>query len=319
MKQPNEPKLDECLAGFVLGELTVDEFSGHSESLTTDDSQMLIELERIASTMGLASIVPNEPMPDSLRRSVTQVARSYVAGMNAGHRAIVASDTRNQPGRLRESIAWLACLAATILAIAFWQKSSRDPDLSVKTPLTRESLLASASDVIQTQWTEGKTPLENEVSGDVIWSNSVQRGFMRFVGMPINDPTIEQYQLWIIDPSRDDEPIDGGVFDITTTGEAIVPIHAKLTVDRPTAFAVTIEKPGGVVVSTQERLPLIAPVKLERKKQWTLHKVESPHPTSFFVCRARTFREPCIRNLSRYETFVGDALYYCREATVAYA
>jgi anti-sigma-K factor RskA len=285
MKQPNKPKLDECLAGFVLGELAVDEFSGHSESLTSDHSQMLSELEKIASTMGLASIDPNEPMPDSLRRSVTQLAKSYVAGMNAGPRAIVASDNKNQSGRLREGIAWVACLAATILAIAFWQKSNRDPDLSVKTPLTRESLLTSASDVIQTQWTEGKTPFESDVSGDVIWSNSMQRGFMRFVGMPLNDPKIEQYQLWIIDPSRDDEPIDGGVFDITTTEETIIPIQAKLTVDRPTAFAVTIEKPGGVVVSTQERLPLIAPVKLESKKQWTMHKADSPHPTAYLVSR----------------------------------
>ncbi|MCG8653063.1 MAG: anti-sigma factor, partial [Pirellulales bacterium] len=74
----------------------------------------------------------------------------------------------------------------------------------------------------------------------------------------VNDASVEQYQLWIIDPQRDDEPIDGGVFDIKQNGEVIVPINAKLTVIEPAAFAVTIEKPGGVVVSTQQRLPLIA-------------------------------------------------------------
>ena len=78
--------------------------------------------------------------------------------------------------------------------------------------------------------------------------------------MPVNDPGVEQYQLWIIDPRRDDEPIDGGVFDISKSGEVIVPINAKLDVISPQAFAVTIEKPGGVVVSTQERLPLLAKV-----------------------------------------------------------
>ena len=83
---------------------------------------------------------------------------------------------------------------------------------------------------------------------------------MRFVGMPVNDATAEQYQLWIIDPDRDEEPIDGGVFDIESSGEVVVPINAKLAVLNPAAFAITIEKPGGVVVSTQERLPLIAPV-----------------------------------------------------------
>jgi anti-sigma-K factor RskA len=85
-------------------------------------------------------------------------------------------------------------------------------------------------------------------------------GFMRLIGMPINDPLQEQYQLWIIDPLRDDEPVDGGVFDIAESGEVIVPIQAKLHVTKPAAFAITIEKPGGVVVSTQERLPLLAVV-----------------------------------------------------------
>jgi anti-sigma-K factor RskA len=83
---------------------------------------------------------------------------------------------------------------------------------------------------------------------------------MRFVGLPVNDASVEQYQLWIIDPARDDEPIDGGVFNVSNSGEVIVPIDAKLQVVRPQAFAITIEKPGGVVVSTQERLPLLASV-----------------------------------------------------------
>lgn len=125
--------------------------------------------------------------------------------------------------------------------------------------------MASAPDVIQVPWADGKTPLGQKVIGDIVWSNKLQRGFMRFVGMPVNDPTVEQYQLWIIDPSRDDEPIDGGVFDIASTEETIVPIQAKLLVNQPTAFAVTIEKPGGVVVSTQERLPLLANV---QKTKW---------------------------------------------------
>ena len=78
--------------------------------------------------------------------------------------------------------------------------------------------------------------------------------------MPPNDPSQEQYQLWIIDPERDAEPIDGGVFDVASSGEVVVPIQAKLKVLKPAAFAITIEKPGGVVVSTQERLPLLAQV-----------------------------------------------------------
>ena len=74
----------------------------------------------------------------------------------------------------------------------------------------------------------------------------------------MNDPVKAQYQLWIVDPERDAHPVDGGVFDVPTAGEILVPIQAKLTIHRPTAFAITLEKPGGVVVSTQPLLVVAA-------------------------------------------------------------
>ena len=47
-------------------------------------------------------------------------------------------------------------------------------------------------------------------------------------------------------------PVDGGVFDIAASGEALIPIDAKLPVGAGTIFAVTKERPGGVVVSDRE-------------------------------------------------------------------
>ncbi|HZX23031.1 MAG TPA: anti-sigma factor [Woeseiaceae bacterium] len=88
------------------------------------------------------------------------------------------------------------------------------------------------------------------VSGDVVWNNEKQEGYLRLAGMPANNPARSQYQLWIVDPERDEQPVDGGVFDIPAgPGEVIVPIRAKLGVIDPQAFAITREQPGGVVVS----------------------------------------------------------------------
>ena len=93
-------------------------------------------------------------------------------------------------------------------------------------------------------------------TGDLVWDQSAQRGVMRFTGLPVNDPLQEQYQLWIFESGDQAHPIDGGVFNITKSDEYI-PINAKLHVgDEPVLFAVTIEKPGGVVVSDRSRLPL---------------------------------------------------------------
>ena len=43
-------------------------------------------------------------------------------------------------------------------------------------------------------------------------------------------------------------------------GEIVVAIDARLPVGKPTLFAITVERPGGVVVSSRERLPLLAQV-----------------------------------------------------------
>ena len=76
---------------------------------------------------------------------------------------------------------------------------------------------------------------------------------MSLANLPVNDPTKNQYQLWIIDPKRDEFPVDGGVFDIPVGSEtAIIPIRNALQVSKPTVFVITLEQPGGVVKSKLE-------------------------------------------------------------------
>jgi anti-sigma-K factor RskA len=82
---------------------------------------------------------------------------------------------------------------------------------------------------------------------------------MRFTDLPKNDSSKETYQLWIFDEAQDEKtPIDGGTFDVTADGEVIVPINAKLVPRNTKAFAVTIERPGGVVVSKREKIVALA-------------------------------------------------------------
>ena len=85
-----------------------------------------------------------------------------------------------------------------------------------------------------------------EAGGGVVWDQNGQVGWMRISGLRANDPNQSQYQLWIFDGERPDAtPVDGGVFDVTSDGEVLVPIEAKLEVFDPTLFAVTVEEPGG--------------------------------------------------------------------------
>lgn len=82
---------------------------------------------------------------------------------------------------------------------------------------------------------------------------------MSLTNLPANDPQSKQYQLWIVDPDRDEKPVDGGVFDISAENNTvIVPIRNPLVVTNPKAFVITLEQPGGVVVSKQEVVVALA-------------------------------------------------------------
>jgi hypothetical protein len=59
--------------------------------------------------------------------------------------------------------------------------------------------------------------------------------------------------------------VDGGTFDVSATGEVVIPINAKLKAKSPEMFAVTMEKPGGVVVSKREKIVAVAKVETPPK------------------------------------------------------
>lgn len=178
---------------------------------------------------------------------------------------------------------WLAAAACLVLAFLGWTRQLplpesvrpaplfanriRLPDAPVIPPPTpqerRDRLAAEAKDVTRVAWGATNDPASKGATGEVVWSTSRQEGYMSFRALEANDPKAVQYQLWIFDGSRDDRyPVDGGVFDIPAgQTEVVVPISAKVAVSAPTLFAVTVEKPGGVVVSKRERIVVAAKVK----------------------------------------------------------
>lgn len=147
---------------------------------------------------------------------------------------------------------WLIAAAATIIAVLAWI-----PDRGSTTPLapqewTINRLRAEATDLIERPWKPAAPLGYDGVEGEVVWSTSLQKGFMVFSGLPTNDAQRAQYQLWIVDPSRDEHPIDGGVFDMPASAdgaEVVIPIDNAIRVDGPSKFVITLERPGGVVVS----------------------------------------------------------------------
>ena len=144
---------------------------------------------------------------------------------------------------------------AAALVLVLFATSLIDLDTTPTFEASREELLADSSGTVLLSWATPEDPEFAQVRGDVVWNDERQEGYMLLTGMPVNDPATSQYQLWVVDPDRDGNPVDGGVFDIPHGASTVViPIDAKLAVDDPVLFAITREQPGGVVVSKEPLL-----------------------------------------------------------------
>ena len=152
---------------------------------------------------------------------------------------------------------WIAACVALVFALVSInsKKTVEKPDNPVNLVELRTKLINQES-TLQLKFS---SPGDSEIQlGDVVWNSDKQEGYMKLSNIKVNDPSKSQYQLWIVDPKRDSKPVDGGVFDLSDGKDIIVPIKATLPIDKPDAFVITEEKPGGVVVSDQKRIIAIA-------------------------------------------------------------
>ena len=165
--------------------------------------------------------------------------------------------------RLSVWTGWLVAAAAVVLCtvlaarLAELQDRARIGDASVR----RDRLVVEAPDAAVLDWTPLTHGSAQGLSGRVTWSDARNEGYMTFRGLAPNDPREAQYQLWIFrgtDLAAEPHPVDGGVFDVADGGEVVVPIDPKLMVGRAGTFVVTVEPPGGVVVSDRSKLVALA-------------------------------------------------------------
>jgi len=215
-------------------------------------------LERVAADIARAGLPEMlEPLPPYLHARVLADAPAHLP-------ATAPQATSPRGSKLSYLASGIAIAATVLIAAGLWWNSRSGP---VPTAADRRNVLLAranqpGAEIIHLEWTATADPSARGASGDVVWNNATQEGYMLFRGLATNTLTRKQYQLWVFDAARDERyPVDGGVFDVPAGGgDVVVPIRVKLGVSRPTLFAVTVEPPGGVVVSTRERLPLLAKV-----------------------------------------------------------
>ena len=216
-------------------------------------------MEQVAGELTAAMARADEAeLPPALARRLVALGEQEIARHRLMPRAL-----RPAPSLLSRA-GWLlaaAAVAGWVLVPSPFARRGQSPiDGSPGASVAVAAVLGDSA-ALHVPWVASTDPAATAAAGEVIWDAAHQRGVLRIRGLVPNDPRLAQYQLWIIDADRDARyPVDGGVFDVDSNGEVLIPVTARLAVGRPTLFAITLEKPGGVVVSTRERLVLAAPV-----------------------------------------------------------
>ena len=273
MFSPPPPELHDLLADRALTGLD-EESAARLEQLLEEYPWVREDyLDDAAAVMAVAfeeSHGDSEPLPSDLSQRIKSKINSMASEVNSPFSIESAPKTsRSQSESSAGWFAWggwFAAAAVLLFSVMFWQP--------VEQSISNSAQLASWSerhpDAVRWDWAPGLVNPAEGVTGYVTFSPEAQEGFMMIKGLEPNDPRVEQYQLWIWDREREPDPenpqplaenvhpVDGGVFDVNDAGEVVIPMKLPLRVGQPYLFAVTVERPGGVVKSDKSWVPLIA-------------------------------------------------------------
>ena len=228
-------------------------------------------------SVDLDSNAPEEFLPRGVMTRRTQpgaVVRSVVGR--------VARQVKRLDGtKMRDKLTWFVAAASLLLLAMFIRQKpaailvddqEQASELAVEQPSIelvdelvpvmrqRQAFIQTAPDLLKLNWRPAEVGAGSEdVSGDVVWSDLRQEGFMTFSGMPINDPNQFRYQAWIFNKDINQRfPVDGGIFDIDSRDQSIVPLSPHLKIDQAVQFMVTQEQPSGAVVSARTNVSVLA-------------------------------------------------------------
>lgn len=237
---------DKQKPSFVpLDVLEQNELSSHEQSL------FLLEKYGAQMDLGMALQEPTS-VPDHLSKNLEQDAKRFVKS-----NVTSMKDARPKTPASQKPLwpMWLGWATAAMLLLCWGLTYTLGPSKN-KLVGFNANLPLLEMDISRTEDIASKN-----VSGQMRWQPQTQRGEMKLQGLPINNPNEYQYQLWIFDAKRPQEtPVDGGVFNIEKDVLNVIQMNPKIKIKEATLFAITIEQPGGVVVSKRERIVALAKI-----------------------------------------------------------
>ena len=246
---PRRARLESLLASEATQGLTPAEATELDTLLDAFPDEDPDGFERAAAAVHLALAGELEEMPSRL------VEKLHLATMAFTPVAVRKSARTGRPAWMAWS-GWAVAASLAVLLIYTNWRQTQPPEVvqkqeePIKQPEPkRESTLAERrAEMLKDKTAKAVTfdEAKGEATASVVWSGVRQEGVIEVRGLPLNDPTREQYQLWIMDATQKQPiPIDGGVFDVKPDGTATFTVRSPIPVSDAQAFAISKEKPGG--------------------------------------------------------------------------
>lgn len=257
---PSRARLEELLGIEATQKLTRAEEAELDALLVAFSDQDPDAFERAAAAVHLALLGPTEEMPNALAE---QLHLTAVALTPTPAPVRPASQHRERRAPLAMWAGW--AVAAGLAGVLVYQLSKPKEVVRVDPP--PPPTLAEVREDIKTKHEYRPATFaaaKGNLSGTVVWSDVKQDGVLEVKGLPPNDPTKEQYQLWIVDAKRpkDFPPISAGVFDVKAGGPTLLRVNASIPVGDAGAFVISKEGPGGVWQTTPDKMLLVMPAKV---------------------------------------------------------
>lgn len=240
-----QERLHELLADQALQGLAPPEQEELTCLLEAHPEEQTDSYLRAAAALDLA-LEPafDEALPESLRAKLEAAASAFGAARTESSDTVPHDQQipRALPWPGRTWPAWTAAAAGLALALLAWWPAIVGRTDPAALPLAEDrAVLLDKPETITFGWNAN----DQGVTGNVAWNSPRQEGYLHFHGLAVNDPRVQQYQLWIF-PAEHAEPVNGGVFDVNRVeGDFIVRFAPERAVGRLAAFAVCEVPPGG--------------------------------------------------------------------------
>ena len=206
-----------------------------------DDAQNLSEDQLAQAIDAIAwSDTPIIRAPDSLKHRVFAALPEPELVKLPTQRSVRKSSRLD---RLAIVLPWAAVLIMGVNLVILVTQSARWKDIaerqSIELAAFQENQQLDRLKIVSL-----KSQLDIACLGSAVWNAQAGRGLLNVSNLPPLEPG-KDYQLWIVDPAYV-TPVSGGVFQVDASGMATIEFTPDREVRQVDAFAVSLEKKGGV-------------------------------------------------------------------------